>query len=51
MQKVFWSDIYAFSMLVGNMVGKRGGGRGEDPGAWAHGRHKGEKEGRKALKH
>ena len=36
--------------MVGNVVGKRGGGRGEDPGAWAHGRHKGEEEGREALR-
>ena len=37
--------------VVGNMVGKRGGRRGEDPGAWAHGRHEGkEEDGHKALK-
>merc|ERR1711981_352619 len=29
--------------VVGNVVGKRGGGRGENPGAWAHGRHKGKR--------
>ena len=35
--------------MVGN-VGKRGGRRGEYPSAWAHCRHKGEEEGRKALR-
>ena len=35
--------------VVGNVVSKRGGGRGEDPGAGTHRGHDGEEEGHEAL--